>query len=127
MKARPVSSGRGQGLALVSPEPISFYGGVDPETGRVLDPAHPLHGQCVCGRVLVFPGGKGSTVGSYVLYGLAKNGLAPAALVCREAEGIVAAGAILAGIPCVDRAALEEIRDGEPLVVDADRGEITRG
>ncbi len=127
MKARPVSSGRGQGLALVSPEPISFYGGVDPRTGRVLDPAHPLHGQCVAGRVLVFPAGKGSTVGSYVLYGLARNGVAPAALVVGEAETIVATGAILGDIPCVDQVPLGGFRDGEPLEVDADRGEVRRG
>ncbi|HOX42405.1 MAG TPA: DUF126 domain-containing protein [Myxococcota bacterium] len=126
MKARPISSGRAAGPALVSPAPISFYGGVEATTGVVIERGHPLCGRCVAGQVLVFPAGKGSTVGSYVLYGLARNGVAPAALVVGEAETIVATGAILADIPCVDRVALDGFRDGEALEVDADRGEVRR-
>jgi uncharacterized protein len=125
LKARPISSGRASGPALVSPAPISFYGGVDAQTGVVIERGHPLFGQCVAGRVLVFPGGKGSTVGSYVLYGLARNGVAPAALVVGEAELIVATGAVLAGIPCVDQVALDVLRDGQTLEVDADQGTVT--
>jgi uncharacterized protein len=125
MKARSISSGRAAGPALVSPAPISFYGGVDAATGVVTERGHPLLGQCVAGRVLVFPGGKGSTVGSYVLYGLARNGVAPAALVVGEAELIVATGAILAGIPCVDQVALDGFRDGQLLEVDADQGTVS--
>jgi hypothetical protein len=115
-----------EGEALVSREPLSFYGGVDPRTGVVVEKGHPLEGRCVAGRVLVFPCGKGSTVGSYVIYGLAKNGVAPRAVVNRETEIIVAAGVILGGIPCVDHVDVEAIPDGARLVVDGDEGTVER-
>jgi len=70
--------------------PISFYGGVDPNTGVVLEKGHELQGQSIAGKVLVFPQGKGSTVGSYTLYRMKKNGTAPAAMINRETETIVA-------------------------------------
>lgn len=106
--------------------PISFLGGVDPRTGVVIDPDHPLKGQSIAGRVLVFPQGKGSTVGSYVLYGLARNGVAPAAIVNAEAEPIIVTGALIAGIPLVDHPEkpLAELPDGATATVDADAGEI---
>ena len=100
---------------------------MDPATGTVIDPAdHPLHGQSIAGRVLAFPHGKGSTVGSYVLYGLARNGVAPAAIVNGEAETIIAAGALIAGIPLVDRPSvpIADLPDGAVATVDADVGEI---
>ncbi len=122
MTGRVVAPGRARGEALVSDQPIGFYGGVDPKTGVVTDRGHPLEGQCVRGRVLCFPCGKGSTVGSYVIYGLAKNGVGPCAILNRETETIVATGAILAGIPCVDGIDLGGIESGDLLEVDADEG-----
>ncbi|HDN80985.1 MAG TPA: DUF126 domain-containing protein, partial [Chloroflexi bacterium] len=62
LKGRIIRGGKAKGEALVSPEPIGFLGGVDPETGVVVERGHPLEGQRVSGRVLVFPTGKGSTV-----------------------------------------------------------------
>ncbi len=124
MTGRSVSPGKARARALVSREPIGFYGGVDADTGVVIDRGHPLEGRCVAGRVLVFPCGKGSTVGSYVIYGLSKNGVAPAAIVNAETEAIVATGAILAGIPCVDGVDLSAISDGDLLEVDADSGTV---
>ena len=121
---RAISSGKARGEALVSATPMGFYGGVDAKTGVVIEEGHELHGSCVSGRVLVFPHGKGSTVGSYVIYGLAKNGVAPAALVNQETETIVATGAILAGIPCVDGINLSGIHTGDLLEVDADEGTV---
>ena len=79
LTGRVIKHGRASGVALVSPEPIGFFGLVDAETGVVLEPGHPLVGQSVSGRVLVFPTGKGSTVGSYSLYRLARAGRAPVA------------------------------------------------
>ncbi|HID73537.1 MAG TPA: DUF126 domain-containing protein, partial [Thermoplasmata archaeon] len=70
MKGRSISPGRAEGEAIVSPEPIGFYGGIDAQTGIVIEKGHPLEGLSVTGKVLVFPNGKGSTVGSYVIYGL---------------------------------------------------------
>ncbi len=102
-------------------------GNVDPETGRVVDPSHELFGKSVSGKVLIFPGGKGSTVGSYVIYQLKKRGLAPAAMINLRAEPIVAVGAIISGIPLVDRVPEEVlgIAEGRPVEVNADR-EIVR-
>ncbi len=111
--ARVVKAGHAEGEALVSPEPIGFLGGVDPDTGIVIEAGHPLEGQCVAGRVLVFPTGKGSTVGSYTLYRLARSQLAPAAIINAEADPVVAVGAIIAEIPMVDRVDISRIRTGD--------------
>lgn len=129
IRARGIGRGSGTGALLVTDAPLSFLGGVDPETGVVIDPDHPLHGRSVAGRVLAFPHGKGSTVGSYVIYGLARNGVAPAAIVNTEAEAIIAAGALIAGIPLVDRPErpIGELPDGAPATVDAGAGEIRVG
>ena len=112
LQARVIRAGRAEGSALVSPEPIGFLGGVDPDTGVVVEPNHPLNGQSVAGRVLVFPTGKGSTVGSYTILRLARNGVAPAAIVNAQSEAIVAVGAIIADIPMVDQAPIALIQDG---------------
>jgi len=126
LHGRGLSRGMGRGPVLVSPGPISFLGGVDPETGEVIERGNPLEGQSVAGRVLAFPHGKGSTVGSYVIYALARNGKAPAALVNAEAEPIIVTGAIIAGIPLVDRPGvpLSRLRDGAMARVDGETGEI---
>lgn len=126
MTARIIKSGTAEGLALVSPEPIGFLGGVDPETGLVVEPGHPLQGQNVAGRVLVFPTGKGSTVGSYVLYRMARAGTAPAAIINAESEAIVAVGAIIAGIPMVDQIDITRIRTGDRVVLQDDRVVVER-
>ena len=126
MKGRAVAPGHASGPALVSRSPIGFYGGIDPRTGIVTERGHELEGRSVSGVVLVFPRGKGSTVGSYVIYGLAAHGAAPLALVNSETEPIVATGAILAGIPCVDGVDISTINDGDQLAVDGDLGEVRR-
>lgn len=127
MRCHKVSPGSASGQALVTKEPISFLGNVDPETGVVVDPGHELFGKCIAGKVLIFPGGKGSTVGSYVIYQLKKRGKAPAAMINLRSEPIVAVGAIISGIPLVDRVPEELLRleSGVFLAVDADRGQVT--
>lgn len=122
LQGRSISPGQAEGEALVSKEPIGFYGGIEIETGIVIEKGHPLEGERVIGKVLVFPNGKGSTVGSYVIYGLAKNGVGPCALINKETETIVATGAILAGVPCVDHIDIDQIETGDRLKVDADLG-----
>ena len=122
-----ISRGKGRGPVLVSTEPLSFLGGVDPGTGRVIDQKHPLHGRSMKGKVLLIPGGKGSTVGSYVIFQMAKNETAPAAIICLNAEPIIATGAIMAGIPMVDRPSedlLGLLEDSMEVEVDADEGKI---
>jgi predicted aconitase with swiveling domain len=118
LRGRVIFSGLARGQALVSPEPIGFLGGVDPETGVVVEPGHPLQGKCIAGRVLVFPTGKGSTVGSYTIYRLAKRGLAPAAMVNRRSEAIVAVGAIISEIPTVDRIEIDRIASGDHVEIE---------
>ena len=118
LTGRVIKAGQAAGEALVSPEPIGFFGGVDAETGVVVELGHPLQGECVAGRVLVFPTGKGSTVGSYILYRLKKSGLAPAALINAESEPIVAVGAIISEIPMVDGIDVAKISTGDRVEVE---------
>ena len=118
LTGRVIKAGQAEALALVSPEPIGFFGMIDTETGIVVERGHPLEGESVAGRVLVFPTGKGSTVGSYSLYRLAKAGLAPAAIVNAESEPIVAVGAIISDIPMVDQVDIDRIHTGDPVLID---------
>ncbi len=124
LNGRKISTGNAAGEALVTSMGISFYGGVDPETGCVVEKGHELEGQCIAGKVLVFPTGKGSTVGSYTLYRLKRAGLAPAAIVNAEAETITAVGCIISDIPCVDHIPIEQIRTGTQVSVDGERGVV---
>lgn len=124
LEARRIAPGRAEATALVCRTPFSFVGGVDPGTGEVLDEASACHGERLRGRAFAFPHGKGSTVASYVIYGLAKRGLGPAAIVNERADAIVAVGAILGGLPMVDRVDLGALLTGDRVVVDADAGRI---
>ena len=101
---------------------ISFFGGVDPESGVVVERGHELEGRSIAGVVLVFPTGKGSTVGSYTLYRLKHSGSAPLAIVNAECETITAVGCIMAEIPCVDRIPIEQLLSGQMVVVDGING-----
>jgi predicted aconitase with swiveling domain len=121
LRGRVIKAGQARGLALVSPEPIGFFGMVDAESGIVVEKGHPLEGKSVAGRVLVFPTGKGSTVGSYSLYRLAKAGLAPAAIINAESDPIVAVGAIISDIPMVDHVDIGQIRSDDPVSVDGEQ------
>jgi predicted aconitase with swiveling domain len=126
IRGRGIAKGRGEGSLLVSPAPLSFLSGVDPATGIIVEKGHPLQGQCIEGKVLVFPYGKGSTVGSYVLYALSQNGHAPAAIVNTEAESIIATGAIIGKIPMIDHIGIpmNRLRNGVHVIVDGDAGEM---
>ncbi|USH00351.1 DUF126 domain-containing protein [Thermococcus argininiproducens] len=124
LKGRKIFGGKAKGIALVSKKPLSFLGGVDPKTGIIKDVESDIRGESVKNRILVFPRGKGSTVGSYVIYQLKKNGVAPRAIIVEEAETIVATGAIIAEIPMVDKIDISKIKTGQFVEVDADKGEI---
>ena len=124
MKGRCISPGKVEGEAIVSHEAIGFYGGIDAKTGMFIEKGHELEGKSVKGKVLVFPSGKGSTVGSYILYGLKKNGVGPIAIVNRETETIVATGTILADIPCIDGIDVDKIRDGCMITVNSREGYV---
>ncbi|HDD56484.1 MAG TPA: DUF126 domain-containing protein [Nitrososphaeria archaeon] len=116
-------SGWAKGEALVSNQPISFYGGIDPMTGEIVEKGHELEGKSIAGKILVFPYGKGSTVGSYIILRLKKRGIAPKAMVNIRCEPIIAVGAIIAEIPTIDRIDISMIRNGDLVEVD---GELLR-
>jgi predicted aconitase with swiveling domain len=118
LKGRLISKGKGEGEALVTTQPISFYGGVDPNTLVVIEKVHELKWQRVKDKILVFPTGKGSTVGSYTLYRMKKNGTAPAGMINKECETVVAVGAIISEIPCVDKIDISKIKTGAKVIVE---------
>ncbi|MFX1489611.1 MAG: DUF126 domain-containing protein [Promethearchaeota archaeon] len=121
---RKIYKGIAEAEAIVTKDGISFYGGVDPDTGKVVEVGHELEGQSVTGKVLVFPTGKGSTVGSYTMYRMKKNNTAPAAIVNREIDTIIAVGCIISEIPCVDKINIDEIKTGQTLIVNGSDGTI---
>jgi hypothetical protein len=127
IRGRRIVEGKAEGEALVSHEPVSFYGGIDPITGMVTEGKHAVEGESVSGRVFVFPTGKGSTVGSYVIYRMKKLGTAPAAIVNLETEAILATGCVISGIPLVDRIGEEAfslLSSGMRLRVNANQGVV---
>ncbi len=127
IKGRRVVGGLGSGEALVSCQPISFLGGVDPKTGNIIEKNHNLFGKNVTGKILVFPGGKGSTVGSYIIYALRKYGTNPVAMINVATEPIIATGCVIAEIPLVDRLDQDPtlvIETGDHVVVDATKGQV---
>jgi len=113
LRGRTISKGVAEGEALTTTQPISFYGGVDPNTSEIIEKGHELQGKKVKEKILVFPNGKGSTVGSYTLYRMKKNGTAPAGIVNRECETVVAVGTIISEIPCVDKIDISKIETGD--------------
>lgn len=124
LNGRKISKGKVSGLAIVSQKTISFYGGVDPNTGKIVEKGHDLEGKSIAGKIFVFPKSSGSTVGSYTLLRLKKNSVAPLAIINRECETIVAVGAIISDIPCVDRIDISKIKTGDKLTVDGDSGTV---
>ncbi len=125
-RGRMIKAGKAAGEAIVSPEAISFFGGIDPETGVVIEKGHPLEGQKIVGKILVFPTGKGSTVGSYIIYRLKQRGLAPAAIVNAQADPVVAVGAVIAEIPMVDLVPWEKISTGDFVEVDGNEVRVRK-
>jgi predicted aconitase with swiveling domain len=125
MQGRKIYGGKVIGEALVTGDDISFYGGCDPETGEIIEKGHNLEGKSVSGKILVFPSGKGSTVGSYVLYALKKAEKAPLAIVNRVMDPVVAVGCIISEIPAVDQIEIEKIKTGQKIEVDASNGVVT--
>jgi uncharacterized protein len=127
IKAKPVTKGVVEGEAIVSRMPISFTGGMDPDTGNIREPGHDLEGRCVAGKILVFPTGKGSTTGSWQFYAAFKRGCAPKGILNLKAEGVVAVSAIITGTPMVhepERDFLEIIETGDFVRINADEGYV---
>jgi predicted aconitase with swiveling domain len=122
LRGRTIFPGCALGEVLVTSMGISFFGGVDPDTGVVVERGHELEGQCIAGKILAFPSGRGSTVGSYTLYRLKAAGLAPAAILNAQCETITAVGCIIAEIPCVDEIPIDRLKTGASVRVDGEQG-----
>ncbi|MDR3591611.1 MAG: DUF126 domain-containing protein [Negativicutes bacterium] len=127
LKGRSISKGYAEGEALLCHEPIGFNFGMDVETGTIIEHNHELQNKSIKDKILVFPNGKGSTGGSYVVYQLAKANTAPKAIINVMTETIIAAGAIMGGIPVVDKLdkdPLSVIVNGDYVKVDATNGTV---
>ena len=120
IKGRPISKGKAEGKILKLNDPLSFLGGVEASTGEI----KVEKGGNVVGRILVFPNGKGSTVGSFVMYDLKIHNNAPAAIINSIAETIVATGAVISSIPMIDGVDVALLKDGDRAILDADEGHV---
>ena len=127
LKGRKVNGGKAEGQAIVSRMPFSYLGDFDPRTGTVLPEGHDLKGQSISGKIFVFPVGKGSTVGPNVAYAAKRQGNTPKAMVCVDAEPVMAMVAIMNDIPMVaglEKSALDVIQSGDIVSVDGDAGTV---
>ena len=128
LKGRSLVKGLAEGEALVTNQPLSFLGGVDPQTGVVVEKNHELEGAQVTNKILVFPYGKGSTVGAYTLYAMARKGTKPSGIINTRSEAIIATGCVIAQIPLMDM--LQEnpvavISNGDMVSMNATKGVVT--
>ncbi|MCA9925710.1 MAG: DUF126 domain-containing protein [Anaerolineales bacterium] len=96
MQGKALVDGKAQGNVLVLAEPLSLWGGLNPETGEIIDRRHPNLGEVVTGKVLVLPAGRGSSSASSILLEAVRQNKAPAAIITAETDGILALGAAVA-------------------------------
>ena len=96
LTAKIIVAGSAEGKALVSKQALSFWGGVSPKSGEIIDRRHELSGQCVSGKIFVFPHGKGSSTASAVLLETVRTGIGPAAIINIKLDAILALGSIIA-------------------------------
>lgn len=130
LQGRPVVPGRAEGRALVTDEPLSFWGGYDPLTGEITDRSHPLSGAIAAGRILVIPETRGSSTTTAVLLEAMRRGTAPAAFLTRGVDTFLALAAVVAQemygtappVVALDGAAFDGLQEGRHLVVEADGG-----
>lgn len=127
-KCHKINGGSGEGKVLISTDKICFSQ-ADPDTGIVIEKNHALKGQSVTNKVVIFPGGKGSSVvQSTGLYNLTKNKTAPQALIIRDPDTVLVVGAVVYKIPLVDKVEEEFYKQAENddyVKVDADKGLVT--
>lgn len=127
LHGRCVVPGRAEGEALVTPKHISGWGGIDSRTGTIVETRHDLRGVSFAGKVLVFPGAKGSSGWSNAFHLTRTLGVAPAAMLFNEMTTKIALGAVVTRAPALtdfDRDPLDCIATGDWVVVDADRGTV---
>lgn len=126
-KGRSIAKGIGEGEALVTSQPLSFFGGIDPDSGIIRDRGHELFGVKISGMVLVLPPCKGSTAGTWTLARLSENGVAPSAIIIGKSDVIVTAGVIMGQIPTVDNFDFDptmKFKTGQKLRVNGNEGTV---
>ncbi len=129
IRGRVISKGYAEGEVVVSRRKFSFLGDVDVESGVVVANDSDIEGESIANKIFVFPYGRGSTVGTYVLLRMKKKGTAPKAIINIETEPIIAVGAIIAGIPLMDKLELNPIEvfeSGDFAVVNAYEGYVEK-
>jgi|TARA_B100001964_G_scaffold244976_1_gene329160 hypothetical protein len=127
IRCRIISKGCVEGKLLVTREALSFLGGVDPKSGIVVERGHSLEGYNLKNKILLFPNGKGSTVGSYIIYQMKKNNTAPCGIINVKANEVIATGAIISNIPMLDSPEEDPFKileGGMKIMLDADNGFI---
>jgi len=127
IKAHVISCGEASGEAVVYRGPFSFLGDLDPMTGTVSVPRHPLQGISLVGKVFVFTTGKGSSGGDAAAWRAKQNGKMPAGIICLESEPILSGALIVTETPAVDQPekdVFELIKTGDYVRIDANRGII---
>lgn len=122
LEGRKIVEGNAEGEAIVTSQPLSFMGSVNPKTGYIIEQGHELEGQCLKGKIFVFPFGKGSTGGSYMLYDLVENGVGPKGIINSDAEVVCVIGAIVADLPMIDGIDIRQIKTGDYIYLDATNG-----
>lgn len=130
LRGHTVSPGKAEGEAVVLDEPFSFLGELDPNTGKIASPLSRQFGQDLRGKVIVTPTGKGSSMGPVISWYAMKAGNNPAAIICLQAEAILASAAIVAGIPMIDKLdknPFDAIKPGDYVKVDATAGMVEVG
>jgi predicted aconitase with swiveling domain len=128
IRAHMVSAGKAEGKAIVYAGSFSFMGDLDPLTGRICAPRHPLENVNLVDKIFVFTTGKGSSAGDCAAWNAKENGNAPAAIICLESEPVLSGAVIISGIPTVDRPeknVFALIETGDFVKVDATLGIIT--
>lgn len=126
-KCHKISEGVAKGEALVSKDRVMFYL-IEPDTGTFIEPGHDLEGKSVSQKIMIFPGGKGSSVvQADGLYQLNMHGNMPKGLIIQYPETVLISSAIIMEIPMVDRvdpSFYADVKDGDQLIINADEGYI---
>lgn len=128
LKGRKVVGGRAEGEALVTTETISGWGGINERTGTVIERRHEMRGVSFAGKILVFPGAKGSSGWSAYFHMTRLNGVQPQAMIFTRMTTKIALGAVVTRVPAItelDQDPLVVIETGDWVVVDADAGTVT--
>lgn len=124
LKGRKIVKGIAEGEAIVTKDPVSFMGSINPKTGIIIERGHELEGKSLSGKIFVFPSSKGSTGGSYMLFDVVKNGVGPKGIINIEAESIAVIGAIVAELPMIDQIDISKIQTGDYIKMNATDGTV---